>query len=90
MDYKLTEMVEAQAFRTFIVIYSLFKSVRLSAVIKLNLHKTLMRSVMTYACPACGLAAGTYLLKLQNSQKRISASLETLQVCHGFQFSVRI
>jgi hypothetical protein len=46
-----------RTFRTFIRIYSLFKSERLSANIKLNLHKTLIRTVMTYACPAWEYAA---------------------------------
>jgi hypothetical protein len=46
------EMTEAMAFVTFIQIYSLFKSKRLSAKIKLTLHKILMRSAMTYACAA--------------------------------------
>jgi hypothetical protein len=46
------QMIEAKAFRTFIRIYSLFKSERLSANIKLTLHTALIRSVMTYACPA--------------------------------------
>jgi hypothetical protein len=41
------EMIEAKAFRTFIRIYYLFKSERLSAKIKLTLHKALIRSVMT-------------------------------------------
>jgi hypothetical protein len=45
------EMIEAKAFRTFIRNYSLFKSKRLSANIKLTLHKDLIRSVLTYACP---------------------------------------
>jgi hypothetical protein len=44
-----TEMIEA--FRTFIRIYSSFKNERLSANIKLTLHKALTRSVMTYASP---------------------------------------
>jgi hypothetical protein len=56
------EMIEAKAFRTYIRI---FKSKCLSTNIKLTLHKALIRSVMTYACPAWGLAADTYLLKLQ-------------------------
>jgi hypothetical protein len=51
----------AKAFRTFIRIYSLLKSGRLSANVKLTLHKALMRSVMTYACPAWELVADTYL-----------------------------
>jgi hypothetical protein len=55
-DKKITwrlhiEMIEAKAFRTFIRVYSLFKSERLSANIKLTLHKALIRSVMTYAAP---------------------------------------
>jgi hypothetical protein len=59
------EMFEAKAFRTFIRSYSLFKSERLSANIKLTLHKPLIRSVMTYACPSWEFAADIYLLKLQ-------------------------
>jgi hypothetical protein len=54
LDKKVTwrkhiEMIEAKAFDTFIRIYSLFKSERLSAIIKLTLHKALIRSIMTYA-----------------------------------------
>jgi hypothetical protein len=41
------EIIEAKAFRAFIRVYSLFKSERLSAKIKLTLHKTLIRLVMT-------------------------------------------
>jgi hypothetical protein len=48
-------------FRTFIRIHSLFKSERLSANIKLTLHKSLFRSVMTYACPAWEFAAECHL-----------------------------
>jgi hypothetical protein len=57
--------VEAKAFRTFIRIYSLFKSERLSANIKLTFLKALIRSVMTYACPAWEIAVDTDLIKLQ-------------------------
>jgi hypothetical protein len=64
------EMVEAKAFRTFVRIYSLLKSERLSANIKLTLHKALIRSVITYACPAWELAADTGLLKLQRLQNK--------------------
>jgi hypothetical protein len=59
------EMIKAKAFRTFIRIYSLFKSERLSANIKLTLHKALIRSVMTYACPTWDFEADTHLMKLQ-------------------------
>jgi hypothetical protein len=45
------EMIKDKAFRTFIRIYSLFKSEHLSANIKQILHKALIRSVMTYAWP---------------------------------------
>jgi hypothetical protein len=57
-------MIEAKAFRTFIRIYSLLKSDRLSAKIKLTLHKALIRTVITYAWE---LAADTHLLKKQDS-----------------------
>jgi hypothetical protein len=56
-------MIEAKAFRTFIRIYSLFKSERLSANNKLTLHKALIRW-LRYACPAWELAEDTHLLKL--------------------------
>jgi hypothetical protein len=52
------------AFRTFLRVYSLFKSERLSANIKLTLHKALIRSVMTYAIPAWESSADTHPLKL--------------------------
>jgi hypothetical protein len=64
-------MIEAKAFRTFIRIYSLFKSERLGANIKLTLHKALIRSVMKYACPAWEFAAECQLLKLQRLQNKV-------------------
>jgi hypothetical protein len=63
--------IEAKAFRTFIRLYSLFKSERLCFKIKFTLHKALIRSVMTYACPAWEFAAETYLLKLQRIQNKV-------------------
>jgi hypothetical protein len=65
------EMIEAKAFRTFIRIYSLLKSERLSANIKLTLRKSLIRLIMAYACPAWELAADTYLLKLQRLRNMV-------------------
>jgi hypothetical protein len=65
------EIIEAKAFRTFIRINSLFKDERLSANIKLTLHKALIRSVMTYACPTWELVTDTYLLKLQRLQNMV-------------------
>jgi hypothetical protein len=75
-DKKMTwrlhiEMIEAKAFRTFIRIHSLFKSERLSANIKLTLHKALIRSVITYACPAWEFEAESHLLKLQRLQNKV-------------------
>jgi hypothetical protein len=64
-------MIEAKAFRTFIRIYSLFKSELLSTDIKLTLHKALIRSVMTYAYPAWEFAAESHLLKLQRLQNKV-------------------
>jgi hypothetical protein len=64
-------MIEAKAFKTFIRIYSLFKSERLSANIKLALHKALIRSVMIYACPAWEFVAECHILKLQRLQNKV-------------------
>jgi hypothetical protein len=55
-------MIQAKAFKTFIRIYSLLKSERLSAKIKLTFHK---------ACPAWDLATDAYLLKLQRLQNKV-------------------
>jgi hypothetical protein len=64
-------MIEAKAFRIFIRIYFLIKSERLSANVKLTLHKALIRSVMTYACSAWEFTAECHLLKLQRLQNRV-------------------
>jgi hypothetical protein len=74
-DKKITkrlhiEMIAAKAFRIFIKVYSIFRSERLSANIKLPLHKAL-RSVMTYACPAWEFPADTHLIKLQRLQNKV-------------------
>jgi hypothetical protein len=66
-----TEMIEAKASRKFFRTYSPFKSERLSPNIKLTLHKALIRSVMTYACPAWEFAADTHLVKLQSLQNKV-------------------
>jgi hypothetical protein len=74
-------MIEARTFRTFIKVYSLFKSVRLSANIDLTLHKTLITLVMTYACPNWVQAADTYLLKLHCLQNKVlSAPIRELHM----------
>jgi hypothetical protein len=74
-------MTETKAFRTFISIYSLFKTKHLSTNIKLTLHKVLSRSVMTYACPAWELAADTYLLKLQRLQDKVLHTIGNFLRC---------
>jgi hypothetical protein len=84
------KMIEAKAFRTSIRIYSLFKSDRLSANIKPTLHKTLIRPVMTYACPAWEFAADTYLLKLQRLQNKVLKLHTGPRFIHGFQPSLCI
>jgi hypothetical protein len=65
------ETIEAKAFRTFLRVYSLFKSERLSININLTVHKALIRSVMTYASPAWVFAADTHLMKLQRLQNKV-------------------
>jgi hypothetical protein len=64
-------MIKAKAFRTFIRVYALFKSERLSTNIKLTLHKALIRSVMTKACPFWDFAADTHLIKLQHLENKV-------------------
>jgi hypothetical protein len=75
------EMTEAKALRTFVTNYSLFRIQRLSANIKLNLHRARIRSVMAYACRACELAADTYLLKFQRLQNKIFRTTENFPRC---------
>jgi hypothetical protein len=64
-------MKEAKSFRTFIRVYSLFKSECLNANFKQTLHKALIRSVITYAYPSREFAAGTHLSKWQRLQKKV-------------------
>jgi hypothetical protein len=45
------EMIEAKVFRTFIRVYFSFKSERLSANIKLTIHKALFTPLMTLVPP---------------------------------------
>jgi hypothetical protein len=63
----------------------------------LTLHKTLIRSVMIYACVAWEIAAETHLLKLQRLQNKVlrtignhprCTSVRDMQV--GFPNSVRL
>jgi hypothetical protein len=45
------------------------------------IHKALIRSVMTYACPAWELAADTFLLKLQRQQNKVLRTIGNLPRC---------
>jgi hypothetical protein len=84
------EMIEAKAFRTFIRLPSLFRSERLSANIKLTLHKAQIRSVITYACSVWEFAEDTLLLKMQGLQNKVyRAKVHTsARVAHGFPSTV--
>jgi uncharacterized protein YqhQ len=77
-------MIEAKVFRTFIRIYFIFKSERLSTNIIFTFHGALIRSIMTYACTAWEFTADNHLLKLQRLQKKFSPPLETFQGAHRF------
>jgi hypothetical protein len=72
--------IKTKAFRIFFRACSLFKSERLSANIKLTLHKALIRSLVTYACSTWEFHA--HLLKLQCLEKKCSAPLTIFQGTH--------
>jgi hypothetical protein len=72
------ETVATKAYRTFIRLYSLLKSDRLSTKSKLTLHKALIMSLMTYACPAWKYAADTHLMKFQRLQNKVFRTIGKL------------
>jgi hypothetical protein len=59
------ESTVAKALGVYIRTYFLFKSQSLSTNIKLILYKTLIRSIIIYACPTWEHEANAQLLKLQ-------------------------
>jgi hypothetical protein len=75
------EIIEAMTFRTFIRICHLFERKPLIANIKLTLRKALIRSIMTYACPAWELAADTYLLKWQRLKNKVLRTIGNFPRC---------
>jgi hypothetical protein len=75
-------IIKAKVFRPFFRIYFLFKSERLSANIKLTVHKAPSLSVLTYACSASEFSAHTQLMKLQPCKTRFSATLVNFQGVH--------
>jgi hypothetical protein len=91
------KMIEDKAFRTFIRIYSLFKSERLSTNIKLTLLKALIKSIMTYACPAWDFVTDNHLQKLQHLQSKFLSTIGIFPRAHtdswfphDFQTSIQI
>jgi hypothetical protein len=85
-DRKMTwrhhiERTVAKVLPTYLKTYSLFKSGRLSTNIKLILYKTLIRSVMTYACPTWEYAADAHRFKLQCLQNRVLRAIRNLDRC---------
>jgi hypothetical protein len=74
-------MIEAKAFRTFIRIYSLFKSEGLSANNKLTLHKALIRSVMTQTCPAWEISGRHLCLKTALHAKQFLRTIRNFPRC---------
>jgi hypothetical protein len=68
----------SQALCTYIRTYSLFKSEQLGTNIKLTHYKALIRSFMTYACPAWEYVADAHLLKLQRLQNRVLRTIGNL------------
>jgi hypothetical protein len=80
LDKKITwrlyiETFVTKAYRTFIRLYSLFKSDRLSTKSKLALHKALIGSKMTYACPVWEFAADGHLMKLLRLQNKVHRTI---------------
>jgi hypothetical protein len=56
---------------TFLQIYFLHKSEKLSIKTKMTLYKALIRSKLTYACPTWESVADIHLLKLQRLQNEV-------------------
>jgi hypothetical protein len=73
-----TETITAKALRTFISIYILLKSERLSVGTKLTLHKALIRFMLTYAYPALKFVMESYLLKFQYLQNKVMHAIGNL------------
>jgi hypothetical protein len=75
------ELIEAKVFRTFIRIYSLFKSEQFSVNIKLPLQKALIWGIMTYACLPGEFAADNHPLKLQLLQNEVLCTTGNFPKC---------
>jgi hypothetical protein len=80
-------MIEAKAFGTFIRIYSLFKSERLNANIKLTLHKALI-SHQWLMLPHLGISGRQLSLKIAVPTKQ--GSWKFSKVRTGSQFAHKL
>jgi hypothetical protein len=75
-DKKITRIIHIETMATktlriFISICPILKSERSSVNTKLTLYKALIRSILTYACPAWEFAAVSYLLELWRLQNKV-------------------
>jgi hypothetical protein len=71
----------SQGVQNFYQTLLLIEKWTLSASIKLTLHRELIKSVITYACPAWEIAADTYLLKLQRLQNKVLHTIGNFPWC---------
>jgi hypothetical protein len=74
-------MTAAKAFEECIRLYPLLKSEHLSTNTKLTPYKALIRSIMTYVCPAWKFAADSHLLKFQHLQNKVLCTNGNLPWC---------
>jgi hypothetical protein len=87
------DSIVTNALRTFVRIYSLMKSERLSIKPKLTLYKALIRFKMTYAWPAWESATNNHLMKLQclqNKILRVTGSLPRRTPNHNMHVAFQI
>ena len=70
-DYMEDRLRKANASRILITKYFQFKTERFSVEIKWNLHRVIIRSIMTIACPVWQLVTDTCVVKLQRSKNRL-------------------
>jgi len=89
--------IEIKAFPTFIRVFSLFKSERLSANVNLTLHKALVRCIMNYASPPGNLVQISIFWNCSSCKTKPSSVLAIFQGARidprfacGFQNSVRV
>jgi len=62
----------------FISIYHNFKSERIKGQYTIQLYQVLIRSIMTYPCPAWEFAVDSNVLKLQCLQNKVLRTIDNL------------